>query len=96
MECVFLLQIDSAPFLVFLLMRWSGSDCFGVDRFPSLFLCMQVWYKDRLMIEVEPYERCFIKIGILIENCVHFFKFAPPCPEVSLGEFSSADNYFFD
>jgi len=57
---------------------------------------MQVWYKDRLMIEVEPYERCFIKIGILIENCVHFFKFAPPCPEVSLGEFSSADNYFFD
>jgi hypothetical protein len=48
------------------------------------------------MIEVEPYERCFIKIGILINNCVHFFRFAPPSPEVSIGSFMEPENYFFD
>jgi len=57
---------------------------------------MQVYYQGKLMIEVEPYERCFIKIGILINNCVHFFRFAPPSPEVSIGSFMEPENYFFD
>jgi hypothetical protein len=34
-----------------------------------------VYYKGFPMIEVQPYERCKIKVGILIGNDVRFYKF---------------------
>jgi len=45
------------------------------------------------MIEVLPYERCKLKIGILIGTEVRFYKFAPPMPTISFYEMSNPDNY---
>lgn len=44
---------------------------------PS-FEMSDVYYKGSLMVEVQPYERCPFKVGILVNNEIRFFKFAPP------------------
>lgn len=35
----------------------------------------RVMYKDKIMVEVEPYERCPFKVGILINNKIRFYRF---------------------
>ena len=53
----------------------------------------EVYYKGKLMTECWPHERVPIKVGILINNEVRFFKFAPERPVISFGEMSNTDNY---
>jgi len=37
----------------------------------------RVIYKDQVMLEVEPYERCKFKVGLVVGDKVRFYKFAP-------------------
>lgn len=51
----------------------------------------RVLYKDKVMIEVEPYERCKFKIGLLLDGKVRFFKFAPrTVPAISFSDVKGA------
>lgn len=43
----------------------------------------EVFYKGKLMTECWPHERVPVKVGILINNEVRFFKFAPEKPVIS-------------
>lgn len=58
-----------------------------VDEFGN------VYYKGSVMVEVGPYERCPIKVGILINNQVRFFRYGLPKPVICLSEMFSQLNY---